>query len=170
MRAVTFTMPERLVLAPMELVGLLKPTAWMTLALFLLAGIGPGIFSLASAWQRGTGALAVWIAGIFGGAVLTPLLLPWLPGRALSAKGAMVGAVMAGPGLAFYGASSGAHDGLALLLALPVICSFVAMNFTGATPYTSPSGVEKEMRRAIPLQASAAALAVIFWIGGAFVR
>jgi len=170
MRAVTFTMAERLVLAPKELAGLLKPSAWMTLVLFLLAGVGPGIFSLASAWQRGTGALAVWIAGIFGGAVLTPLLLPWLPGRAFSAKGALVGAVMAGLGLAKYGASSGALHGLALLLALTAICSFVAMNFTGATPYTSPSGVEKEMRRAIPLQASAAALAGIFWVGGAFVR
>jgi hypothetical protein len=170
MRAVTFTVPERLVLAPMELVGLLKPTAWMTLVLFLLAGVGPGGFSLASAWQRGTGALVVWIAGILGGAVLTPLLLPWLPGRAFSTKGALVGAVMAGLGLAKYGASSGALHGLAVLLALTVICSFVAMNFTGATPYTSPSGVEIEMRRAIPLQASAAALAGIFWVGGAFVR
>jgi hypothetical protein len=49
-----------------------------------------------------------------------------------------------------------------------VISSFAAMSFTGATPFTSPSGVEKEMRRAIPLQAAAAALAVILWVGSAF--
>ncbi len=57
---------------------------------------------------------------------------------------------------------------MALLFALPVISSFAAMNFTGATPFTSPSGVEKEMRRAIPLQAAAVALAVILWVGSTF--
>jgi hypothetical protein len=36
------------------------------------------------------------------------------------------------------------------------ISSFTAMNFTGSSTYTSPSGVEWEMRRAIPLQLVAA--------------
>jgi hypothetical protein len=44
------------------------------------------------------------------------------------------------------------------------------MNFTGSTPFTSPSGVEKEMRKAIPLQALALLAAGIVWIGGAFWR
>jgi hypothetical protein len=57
---------------------------------------------------------------------------------------------------------------MALLVALPVISSFAAMNFTGATPFTSPSGVEKEMRRAIPLQAAAVVLAVTLWVGSTF--
>jgi hypothetical protein len=42
------------------------------------------------------------------------------------------------------------------------------MNFTGSTPFTSPSGVEKEMRKAIPLQALAGLIAVVAWIGSAF--
>jgi hypothetical protein len=42
------------------------------------------------------------------------------------------------------------------------------MNFTGSTPYTSPSGVEKEMRKAIPLQALAALIAVAAWVGAGF--
>jgi hypothetical protein len=42
------------------------------------------------------------------------------------------------------------------------------MNFTGATPFTSASGVEREMRRALPLQAGAAALAGAFWLASAF--
>jgi hypothetical protein len=44
------------------------------------------------------------------------------------------------------------------------------MNFTGATPFTSPSGVEKEMRRALPVQAGLTVLAGLLWIGGAFLR
>jgi hypothetical protein len=42
------------------------------------------------------------------------------------------------------------------------------MNFTGSTPYTSPSGVDKEMRRAIPLQATLALIAMVAWVGAAF--
>jgi hypothetical protein len=41
------------------------------------------------------------------------------------------------------------------------------MNFTGSSPITSPSGVELEMRRALPLQAAAAAVAVGAWAVGA---
>jgi hypothetical protein len=59
---------------------------------------------------------------------------------------------------------------LALLLAMTAVSSFVAMNFTGATPFTSPSGVEKEMRRALPVQGILAAMAGLFWVGGPFLR
>jgi hypothetical protein len=38
------------------------------------------------------------------------------------------------------------------------------MNFTGSSPITSPSGVELEMRRALPLQAAVAAVAVSAWL------
>ena len=44
------------------------------------------------------------------------------------------------------------------------------MNFTGATPFTSPSGVEKEMRRAIPIQIIGVAAAVITWVAAPFVN
>ncbi|MEW6490326.1 MAG: mercury methylation corrinoid protein HgcA, partial [Thermodesulfobacteriota bacterium] len=57
MRAVTFTAVERLVLTPVELVMALKTAAWAALALFVLAGLGPGFYSLSAAWERG---LAAW--------------------------------------------------------------------------------------------------------------
>lgn len=44
----------------------------------------------------------------------------------------------------------------------------MAMNFTGSTPYTSPTGVEKEMRKAMPLQMGAALLGLVCWVGAAF--
>ncbi|HEY5996519.1 MAG TPA: mercury methylation corrinoid protein HgcA [Candidatus Deferrimicrobiaceae bacterium] len=170
MRRVEFPVTERLALAPVEVVGSLRPARWLAPALFLLAGIGPGIFSPAAAWHRGLAAVCVLAAGIVAGAVVTPVLLPWLPGKTFSGKGALVGAVAAAAALAWGESPPASLHGLALLLALPAISSFVAMNFTGSTPFTSPSGVEKEMRRAMPVQALAAALAAAFWIGGAFVR
>jgi len=168
MRRVTFPVSERLALAPVELAGFLRPTAWAFLALFLLAGVGPGVFSLSAAWHRGVGASGVWLVGILCGAVITPVLLPSIPGRAFSAKGGLVGGGFSVLIVAFLWKALGVLQGMALLVALPVISSFAAMNFTGATPFTSPSGVEKEMRRAIPLQAAAVALAAILWVGSAF--
>jgi len=53
---------------------------------------------------------------------------------------------------------------------MTAVSSFVAMNFTGATPFTSPSGVEKEMRRALPVQAGLTVLAGLLCVGGAFLR
>jgi hypothetical protein len=53
---------------------------------------------------------------------------------------------------------------------MTAVSSFLAMNFTGATPFTSPSGVEKEMRRALPVQAALTVVAGLLWVAGAFLR
>lgn len=170
MRRVTFTLPERLVLVPVEVFLLRKYLLWALLAIFLLSGIGSGIFSLSAAWHRGLLAAGGCLSGILAGCVLVPALLPWIPGRAFSSKGALAGlaagAITAGwlwrsPYISFW-------SGFSLILLVTALGSFLAMNFTGSTPFTSPSGVEKEMRRAIPLQLSAALIAVIVWIGSAF--
>jgi len=108
--------------------------------------------------------------GILAGAVVTPALLPWLPGRAFAVKGGLVGGTLGGCAAIWGGGANAAPTSLALFLAVTAVSSFVAMNFTGATPFTSPSGVEKEMRRALPVQAGLTVLAGLLWVGGAFLR
>jgi len=168
MRRVTFTLPERVVLVPVELSHLQKPTAWVLLAVFILSGIGTGLFSFNAAWGRGLMALTAYIAGILGGAVAAPILLPWIPGRAFALKGSLTGMVAGLAVAVAFRNSSSWLEAAALLFFTAAISSYLAMNFTGSTPYTSPSGVEKEMRRAIPLQAAAALMAVVAWVGAAF--
>ena len=170
MRRVVFPMLDRLVLAPIEITNLLRPAGWSAVALFLLAGTGPGIFSLEAAWQRGSAAVAALAGGILAGAVVTPVLLPWIPVRAFSAKGGLAGGVVAACAVMWRRGVMDAPTALALLLAMATVSSFVAMNFTGATPFTSPSGVEKEMRRALPVQAGLTVLAGLLWVGGPFLR
>ncbi|GAB4240758.1 MAG: mercury methylation corrinoid protein HgcA [Deltaproteobacteria bacterium] len=170
MRRVVFPMMDRLVLTPVEITGLLRPAGWAAVVLFLLAGVGPGVFSFGAAWERGFAAVAALAAGILAGAVVTPLLLPWLPGRAFSVKGGLAGGVLAACAVMWERGALEAPAALALLLAMTAVSSFVAMNFTGATPFTSPSGVEKEMRRALPVQAGLTVLAGLLWVGGAFLR
>jgi hypothetical protein len=58
----------------------------------------------------------------------------------------------------------------ALMFMTMATSSYLAMNFTGSTPFTSPSGVEKEMRQAIPVQAGALLVAVVAWVSAAFIR
>jgi hypothetical protein len=168
MREVTFTLVERLVLTPIELNGVKKPALWILLAIFMLSGIGSDIFSFGQAWDRGLmGALAL-IVGILAGAVAAPLLLPYLPTPAFSVKGAVTGLIGSLAVLIAVGGGVGLLGTTALVLFTTAVSSFLAMNFTGSTPYTSPTGVEKEMRKYIPFQALAAGLAVIAWIGAGF--
>lgn len=168
MRRVTFTTTERFILIPVELAHLPKPTLWILLAVFAISGIGTSVFSFSAAWVRG-GMLAIaYAAGVLAGAVATPVLLPWIPGRSFALKGAILG-VLSGAGVvALYGTELRLFGALALLLCTTTISSYLAMNFTGSTPFTSPSGVEKEMRKAIPLQVTALLLAIAAWVGSAF--
>jgi hypothetical protein len=163
MRELTFTMWERLILVPVELTGVLKPALLTLLVVFLLSGIDASIFSFSTAWHRGVVAATVLLAGIFAGAVATPAFLPWIPVKAFYLKGAITGSGFSAIIAILYRMSW--VEAIALVLFGAMISSFLAMNFTGSTPFTSPSGVEKEMRRAIPLQIGMTLLAVVVWIG-----
>jgi len=169
MRRVTFKTGERLVLTPVEITLLKKPALWLLAAVFVLSGIGPGVFSFGEAWFRGWMMAGACGIGAIAGTVVAPALLPWLPGKAFSVKGVVIGLAA---GILTVFLFRGQIDGLeafALLLAVGAVSSFLAMNFTGSTPFTSPSGVEKEMRKAIPLQAAAVLVAVIAWVGASFI-
>jgi hypothetical protein len=168
MRRVTFTLPERLALVPVELSHLLKPTLFVLLGIFLISGIGAQTFSLNAAWSRGLMATAAYAAGILAGALAVPAFLPWIPGRSFALKGAITGVICGGGIMAAFWATLQFWGELALVLAAMAISSYLAMNFTGSTPFTSPSGVEKEMRKAIPLQCLSFLIAVGAWIGSAF--
>ncbi len=168
MRTVTFTLAERAVLIPVELFLLAKPLLILFCLVFLLSGIGSSIFSLAAALDRGVILLAATAFGICGGAILTPLLLPWLPGRQFWLKGLGTGLPAALCGWLLFAPRLVPVEQIALVLWVATISSYLAMNFTGSTPFTSPSGVEYEMRRGLPVQMAAACLALALWLAGPF--
>lgn len=166
MRRISFTLMERVLLIPVEISVALKPTAWtlgIALVIAVLLGLaGPG--TVASAFQYLLmGAVAAGI-GIICGAALTPILLPWLPGKAFALKGAILGLAAAVFYQMAFSPAITAGLGIALAIITIVTSSFLAMNFTGATPFTSPSGVEKEMRVAIPVQAVSMVIGTIIWL------
>jgi hypothetical protein len=145
MRRVRFGLGERLVLIPVELAHMLLPTAIAAVVLFFLGG-----------WLA---ALAA-VAAVLAGAVLFPILLPWLPTHEFSTKGFVLGLLVAAPfALAAYLGSSGAAwwlrlaGALAYLLAMPPLTAFLALNFTGSTTYTSRTGVRREIFAYVPVMA-----------------
>ena len=169
MRQVTFSTLERVTLIPVELAHLPKPSFWVLLVAFVISGIGTQVFSFSAAWGRGIMLAVAYGTGIFAGAVITPTLLPWIPGKSFAVKGAIAGALSSSVIVVLLRSDIGLLGALALMLCTTAVGSYLAMNFTGSTPFTSPSGVEKEMRKAIPLQASALLIALFAWIGSAFV-
>jgi hypothetical protein len=169
MRRVTFNTLDRVILAPVELAHLPKPSLWVLLAVFLISGIGTHFFSFSAAWLRGVMLTVAYAAGILAGAVATPALLPWIPGRSFALKGAIIGVLSAAGIVALFRSDLQLLDAIALILWTTAVSSYLAMNFTGSTPFTSPSGVEKEMRKAMPLQAAALLLAMVAWVASAFV-
>ena len=167
-RRVTFTMPERLVLIPVEIYYLFKPSLWILAAIFILSGIGYQVFSFSASWSRGLQVVLSYGVGILGGAVLVPMLLPWIPGKAFSFKGALIGLLTGGAVCWLFWDKTLRLESIALLLFSAAVSSYLAMNFTGATPFTSPSGVEKEMRKAIPAQALSVLVAAVAWVTSGF--
>ena len=173
MRRVRFPLRDRLAVIPLELVMSAKYVLLLAAAFFVLAGLGPDGYSWARVARIGTWSAILIVGASVGSTVLTPALLPWLPGRALSLKGAWLGAVFV---LGIFAYAWG-HPGLfenrttagAWCLLVPTVASFLAMNFTGATTYTSLSGVRREMRYAVPAQVSGAVIGLVLWLVGRFV-
>jgi acetyl-CoA decarbonylase/synthase complex subunit gamma len=173
MRFKTFATLERIALIPIEFVDALKWGFVLIAPLFLIAFF----VKFGEGWTNGLNhgfytAMAILIA-ILTGAVLTPALLPWLPGRAFSIKGVSVG-LFAALLFVFFRWNdgitlAGGIERIAWLLIIPALSAFLAMNFTGASTYTSLSGVKKEMRWAVPFQIGAGVIGFILWLGSQFI-
>ena len=172
MRRKSFTTGERVALIPIELVGALKG-AFLLFALLFLAGLFGNSGNLwARAAGSGTYSVQIIVIGLLAGAVFTPFLLPWLPGRAFSIKGLIPGflGVLSFVTLHLEGWATVAWrlrmiSGFLLILAAS---AFLAMNFTGASTYTSLSGVRKEMRWAVPMEIGAGLAGLGCWIASRF--
>jgi len=174
MRVKTFTIRERLSLVPVEIVQAFKTFLMILPVVFLLSGFsGRGEF-FANAFRFGGFTALGLLMAMAAGSLLTPVLLPWLPGRAFSLKGIWPGIACAALFLMLRHASvvlpaAGVLETTAWMLLIPAISAYLAMNFTGCSTFTSLSGVKKEMKWAVPAQIAAVALGAVLWVTSIFV-
>jgi hypothetical protein len=161
MRELTFSLYERLVLVPVEIVHSLK-------SLLLFGGI---IFVAAMSMAGSAAAAKAFVAflgAVLTGLAITPILLPWIPGRSFAVKGGLAGIAWC---LIFHhltGGGWGMPLSAAAFIALPAISAFYALNFTGCSNFTSRSGVKKEMRISIPVMGGALFLSAVLIVLGRF--
>jgi len=173
MRRVRFSIWDRLAVAPVELMLAGKSMLLIAACFLLLAGLGTDGFDWARVVSVGIGSAALFLAACVASIVLAPALLPWLPGRAFAAKGAWLGLAFT-LGLAGYAWNQldvidSWFAAAAWCLMMPAVASFLAMNYTGASTYTSLSGVRAEVRVAAPIQAICAIVGAVLWLVGRFV-
>lgn len=165
MRTVKFSAYDRLVLTPIELVGTLKKSLMIFGVLFLLNLLGLGPFGIVDFYA--------YIGAVIVGCVLTPLLLPWIPGRAFAWKGWLLGFIWVVIVNILNGWTTvpqySALRALGYLLVLPAVSAYLAMNFTGSSTYTSFSGVLKEMRKAVPAIIISIVLGIILLLADSFI-
>jgi acetyl-CoA decarbonylase/synthase complex subunit gamma len=132
------------------------------LAALVFAGLSRNGVVFAEAWNGAWPLFILGLAAIASGSFLVPLLLPFIPSRAFTAKGWIAGGVVTAALLHGAGFASRMDPYLlaACYLFFPAASAFLALNFTGATTFTSLSGVRKEIRISLPFFIAAAALAL----------
>jgi len=153
MREVQFDLKDRAVLIPVEAKGAL-PVIGAAAAVAYVAGDSIGSAGIAAAGVAGLGGFTT--------------LLPYLPGDEFSVKGfALGGLVGLGAAAAALATDDGSNLPLRMLraasymLALPPVTAFIALNFTGCSTYTSPTGVRKEIDTYVPVMAGMGATGLL---------
>ena len=144
MRTVRFSMWDRLVLTPVELVAAARFSLMVFGVMFLTNLFAARPFGLAD--------FIAYAGAVVTGTTIAPCFSPWFP-AGLCWKGWLLGLLWTLAVVAYNGWFAAGSSLLAIgyLLVLPSLSAYLAMNFTGSSTYTSLSGVIKEMRTAVPL-------------------
>jgi hypothetical protein len=150
MRRVLFPLSERMAIAPTELVQ-----SWPILLGIVAASALLGLpFDAGYVGRLLTAGLPL-LGAVGVGTLLFPALLPYVPFRAFSLKGALLGALW-GIAVSFVVRTSLPGAVALTLVAMPIV-AFLSMNFTGSSTFTSQPGAALEVKRGlIPMISSLA--------------
>ncbi len=168
MRMVQFNLIDRLKVIPVELVQGFKYVLLLAVILFGLSGLNTSGFNISHMIESGTIAVTCILLAYISGVILTPLLLPFIPGRPFALKG-FITVIPIFFLLNYFSLNVHLVEKSAWFLLMASISSFLSMNFTGASTYTSLSGVKKEMRFAVPIQISGFVSGLILWLISRFI-
>jgi len=166
MRRVRFDIMDRLILTPIELRQIFAKFHYFALFVFIFFGLTPQGIIFSDSFYKGYSFFAAGLLSIFAGAFFTPVFLPFIPFRAFALKGWIAGIAIFGS--VFYLAGVFKTSNMFLVVAaltlFPLLSSYMALQFTGASTYTSLSGVKKELKFAFPVYILGGIVAFIFMI------
>jgi hypothetical protein len=164
MRRIKFPLKERVKLIPVEITYGKYYLLLVPLFFLILSGLNSTGYSIDLVLGVGGKSVVNLLSAYFAGCAITPILLPYIPFKRFSLKGLIIGWLVAGLLIYFRFLGNNLFEKISWLLIMGSISSFLAMNFTGATTYTSLSGVQKEMKVALPAQIVAASIGLLGWI------
>jgi hypothetical protein len=165
MRKVKFDLTDRIRLIPNDFIQGKNYLLGAMLLLFLISGLSKNGISYNNFIAKTGPSLLMTLLSYFAGIVVTPVFLPYLPGRHFSLKGFFSG-VLVFLGYLLLADQSNLLTTISWFFIAGAISSFVAMNFTGSSTFTSLSGVKKEMKLFVPLQIGFAATGIVLHIIG----
>jgi hypothetical protein len=166
MRTVTFEVWDRLVLTPIELHQIRRKFLLFTLITLVYFGLTPSGILFAEAFSGGSPFVLLGCAAVFAGGITTPLLLPFIPFRSFALKGWITGIAVIFLSMLTLSVPDPQSLWLTIFSCLffPLVSSYLALQFTGATTFTGMAGVKKELKIAAPIYISGAAVSVVFLI------
>lgn len=163
MRRVKFPITDRAILIPMEVLPALQKLTLFLLVAAVLFGLTRTGIMYKNALLGVSPFVIAGVTAVMAGSVLTPLLLPYIPFRAFSLKGFCIGLIGAIFLCVLPFSQNDLFLSLLFMIGVPAFSSYNAFLFTGSTTYTSPSGVKKELRIALPLYLSGIAISGILF-------
>jgi hypothetical protein len=166
MRTVTFGFTDRIKLIPNDFMYGKYYLLGALVLVFLISGLSSKGISFGDFYGNGGPSLLRIFLAYFSGIVLTPLFLPYIPGRRFSVKGFYAGLLVFLIFLLLGSAGGNIFEISAWFLTITAISSFLAMNFTGSSTYTSLSGVKKEMKISLPVQIGFAFTGLVLLVVG----
>jgi len=164
MRRVRFGLWDRLVLTPMEIIPAMKFFPWFALVVLLMFGLRPEGIMFRDALAGGLPVLTLGLMAILSGALLTPLLLPFVPFRAFALKGYLMGLAATWLGTGLFPGDVHWSVLAASWIWFPLASSYVALQFTGSTTFTGMSGVDRELRAGLPFYLGGTAVSALLLI------
>ena len=120
-------------------------------------------FNVDNAWNYFYVPFISLTASYIIGTIITPVLLPFIPTKNFSFKGIILALIFSVILLVLNVINISVLEIISFFFLNIAIASFTAMNFTGASTFTSLSGVKKEMEIAIPVQIILFVVGFVIW-------
>jgi len=169
MRKVTFSLQDRIKLVPNDFIYGKYYLLGAACIFLIISGFSRNEFSLGNITTKGLNAVINVFLAYASGIVITPILLPYLPPRQFSVKGFYTGSLVFLVLLLLGRTGENVVEIISWFFIITAISSFLSMNFTGSSTYTSLSGVKKEMKLSMPIQIGFAATGIILQVIGKFI-
>jgi len=163
MRRVTFNFQDRIKLIPNDFIYGKFYLLVAVAVILLISGLSPNGFSYNNFSENCVPALLNIFLAYISGIVFTPLFLPYIPSRMFSLKGFFSGVLLFLILIFLKHAGDNIYENVSWFLIITSFSSFLSMNFTGSSTYTSLSGVKKEMKVSLPFQ-------IVFAVAGIFLQ